>query len=51
MQQRVNKHEETVIKRSETRENARFSNTSFYTHMHRGNPLGPLFSCRSTPQW
>ena len=31
MQQRVNDHEETVIKRSETLENARFSNTCFYT--------------------
>ncbi len=33
MEQRVNNHEKTVIKRYETLENARFSNTSFDTHM------------------
>ncbi len=38
MEQRVNNHEKTVIKRGEPLENARFSNTSFNTH-HQVNTL------------
>jgi hypothetical protein len=34
MEQRVNNRKKTVIKRAETLENARFSNTSFYTSLN-----------------